>query len=106
MSFHSPVCWSLERRPVARENLETEMPLGVNLVSASLPMLPSRITLLTLLDAILTRTVSQLPLEGRPLSLPAGPGGGLSHTEGAGRRQRACFWLWKIRRALGEQILQ
>ena len=45
---------SLLRRPVARENLETEIPLGVNLVSASLPRLPSRMTLLTLLDAILS----------------------------------------------------
>src|SRR5580704_4719683 len=48
MSFHSPLCWSLVRRAVASENLETEMPLGVNLVSASLPRFPSRRTLLTL----------------------------------------------------------
>src|ERR1039458_3737533 len=58
MSFHSPDCWSLVRRFVARENLEIEIPLGVNLVSASLPRCPIRMTLLTLFDAILPCTVT------------------------------------------------
>src|SRR5260370_4718874 len=57
-SFHSPDWASLVRRHVARENLDTEIPLGVNLVSASLPRFPSRMTLLTLLDAILSCTVA------------------------------------------------
>src|ERR1035438_6051815 len=59
MSFHSPVCASFWRRPVASENLDTDIPLAVNLVSASLPRFPSSMTLLTLLDAILSCTVSQ-----------------------------------------------
>src|SRR5580704_13182712 len=58
MSFHSPLCESLDRRVVASENLDTEMPVGVNLVSASLPRFPSRMTLLTLREAILPSTVT------------------------------------------------
>ena len=58
MSFHSPVCESFVRRPVARENFETEIPLGVNFVSASLPRFPTRMTLLTL-RAIIPCTVTQ-----------------------------------------------
>src|ERR1022692_4750012 len=57
MSFHSPLCWSLVRRFVANENFESDMPLGVNLVSASLPRCPISITLL-MLFAILSCTVS------------------------------------------------
>src|SRR5580698_7490555 len=52
-SFHSPLCWSFQRRFVATENLVTATPAGVNLVSASLPRCPTRITLLTLRDAII-----------------------------------------------------
>src|ERR1035437_6332263 len=75
MSFHSPDCWSLVRRFVARENLEIEIPLGVNLVSASLPRCPIRMTLLTLRDAILSCTVA--------------------HTGGGGRRSgRGGAWRW------------
>src|SRR5260370_12240874 len=59
-SFHSPVCWSFRRQPVAIENVATDVPFGVNLDSASLPRLPIRITLLTLLDAILSSNVTQL----------------------------------------------
>src|SRR5690349_12890858 len=59
-SFHSPDCWSFQRRPVAIGNLVTAVPLGVNLVSASLPRFPTRITLLTLRDAIITCTVTHL----------------------------------------------
>src|SRR6266849_686512 len=57
-SFHSPDCWSFQRRPVAIVNLVTGMPPWVNLVSASLPRFPTRITLLTLRDAILSCTVT------------------------------------------------
>src|SRR6204780_3490569 len=52
-SFHSPLCWSFQRRLVATENLVTATPAGVNLVSASRPKCPTRITLLTLRDAII-----------------------------------------------------
>src|SRR5579872_6908773 len=57
-SFHSPDCWSFQRREVARVKFVTATPLGVNLVSASLPRWPSRITLLMLRDAILHCTLS------------------------------------------------
>ena len=53
-SFHSPVCWSFQRRFVASVKLEPETPQGVNLVSASLPRCPISMTLLTLRDAILS----------------------------------------------------
>src|SRR5690349_4426741 len=53
-SFHSPVCWSFQRRLVAIVNVDRALPLGVNLVSASLPRLPTSMTLLTLRDAILS----------------------------------------------------
>jgi len=49
------------------------MPLVVNLLSASLPRCPSRITLLTLLDAILTRTVTHLTVGGAPALSLGGP---------------------------------
>src|SRR5580765_7112986 len=52
-SFHSPVCWSFWRQLVAMENVATDVPLGVNFDSASLPSRPTRITLFTLRDAIL-----------------------------------------------------
>ena len=41
------------RAPVAIENVATDVPFGVNLDSASLPRRPTKITLLTLRDAIL-----------------------------------------------------
>ena len=43
------------------ENFETERPLGVNFVSASLPRLPTRITLLTLRDAIILKRSTKPP---------------------------------------------
>src|ERR1700741_1885197 len=57
-SFHSPLCWSFQRRLVASVKEDRETPLGVNLVSASLPRCPIRMTLLTLRDAILSCTVT------------------------------------------------
>src|SRR4029079_2062825 len=57
-SRHSPDCWSFTLRFVASEKLVTEVPEGVNLVSASLPKCPSRITLLTLLPAMVIRTLT------------------------------------------------
>src|SRR5260370_32435023 len=59
-SVHSPVCWSFCRQVVAIENVVTDVPFGVNLDSASLPRFPIRITLLTLLDAILPSNVTQV----------------------------------------------
>src|SRR5215472_8802402 len=46
-SCHSPAL-SLYRSLVARLNLATGTPLGVNLTSGSLPRFPTRITLFTL----------------------------------------------------------
>src|ERR1700682_1197988 len=46
-SCHSPLL-SLKRSLVARLNLATAVPLGVNLTSGSLPRFPRRMTLLTL----------------------------------------------------------
>ena len=53
-SFHSPDCWSFQRRLVATENLVTAVCEAVKEVSASRPRFPSRITLLTLRLAILS----------------------------------------------------
>ena len=47
-SFHSPLCWSFQRRVVARGKRVTDMPEGVNFVSASRPRFPMRMTLFTL----------------------------------------------------------
>src|ERR1700691_6063818 len=46
-SFHSPDAWSFHLRVVASEKFVTEVPEGVNFVSASRPRLPTKITLLT-----------------------------------------------------------
>mgnify|MGYP006269337665 CR=1 FL=1 len=54
---HSQFPWSFQRRLVATANGVRAVPLGVNLVSASLPRLPMRITLLTLREAIFPCTV-------------------------------------------------
>ena len=66
----------------------TATPLGVNLVSASLPRCPSKITLLTLRDAI-TCNVSYARTAER-----------------AGRRQRACLVLGEIRCNPGQRFFE
>src|SRR5262245_4339663 len=87
-SFHSPDCWSFQRRFVAIEKVDLEIPLGVNLVSASFPRCPSRITLLTLRDAMVPRNVPQCgellawkrSRRGRrPNGARSGPGAGILH---------------------------
>src|SRR5689334_19612542 len=57
-SFHSPDCWSFQRRDVASVKFVTDAPDGVNLVSASFPRCPIKMTLLTLRDAILPCNVA------------------------------------------------
>src|SRR5207245_5498965 len=48
-SFHSPLCLSLKLSLVAMLNLATAVPCGVYFNSGSLPRVPIRMTLLTLL---------------------------------------------------------
>src|SRR5581483_3958730 len=93
-SFHSPDCWSFQRREVASVKLVTATPLGVNLVSASLPRWPSRITLLMLRDAILHCTLSY----GRARFGRA--------TERAGGGDGARFVFGEVRRDLAEGVFE
>src|SRR5580704_4869305 len=88
-SFHSPLCWSFQRRLVATENLVTATPAGVNLVSASRPRCPTRITLLTLRDAIIhalyhtNSCLSRRPNSVSRFSLGYRPSGSPENYDGA-----------------------
>src|SRR5690242_13516143 len=108
-SRHSPDCWSFTLRLVARVKLVTDEPEGVNLVSASRPRCPSRITLLALLPAMVNRTLPHCALRRSrrcPVLLRRRMHYFGDRTRLTLLQQSLCFVLREQRRGIRHRLLQ